>query len=148
MRTSHFQTGNLSKLSKLFLGSALTLGTVAPANAWWFQKKDSSEDVSAVSRGDTPDSIQIALSEIFRQQLYKHLQWDNTSIREFLPGIDLSMMESAFFGSVVRFISESPALGGNYERGFQPRIWNNIIRVMMERSIPMTPDGVLLLPAG
>jgi hypothetical protein len=92
------------------------------------------------------DAAEIALSELFRQEVYKNLSYNGDSFSGLLPQTDLNVLQSAFFGTVVRFLSENPALGGDFSRGFEPRIWNNIVRVMMERVIPMTPDGVLLLP--
>lgn len=92
------------------------------------------------------DTAEIALSEIFRQEVYANLSIRGESVGDFLPSTNLTILQSAFFGTIVRFLSENPALGGDYARGFDPRIWKNIVKVMMERVVPMTPDGVLLLP--
>ena len=119
-----------------------------PANSYaWGSKPPKDALRQGPSAGESYEAMMVAISEIFRQEVYRKLNvGNNGTTADWLPSTDLTTLQAAFFGTVVRFISENPALGGSFERGFKPVIWNAIVKVMFERTIPMTPDGVLLLP--
>ncbi len=88
---------------------------------------------------------------IITDQVVRKAQVGGTGVVDALPKgsnsvLTLNDLQGAFFGSMVRFISEHPALGGNPDRGFEPKIIGSILNVYFQYAVPVTPDGVLLLP--
>ena len=146
--------------------SALTFALSASAGMWGSKKESAPSAANPISPSNlakasdaassngflNADATQVAFGSYFRQELYDRVQFrgeqiGGTTPGGFLPQMNVTEMQGAFFSGITRYISEHPALGGNYNRGFTPKIRNAFIQVAMEKVIPITPDGYLLPPS-
>jgi hypothetical protein len=99
----------------------------------------------------TPDQLHVAINSVFngaiQADLYRHVDYRGESVNSLIPSNSMNTYNLAFFGTFVRMFSENPGiLKGKPKRGFNPIILNNMVRVLLEKAIPVAPNGVLLLP--
>lgn len=88
---------------------------------------------------------------VFDRELREKLAYRGDTINSLLgPNFNtlpISTVDGIWFSAAVGFLSENPAIfGGNPNRGARRPIFNAIVKVMMEKAVPMTPYGTMGTP--
>ena len=103
--------------------------------------------MSAGATPATPNGYQAAFDAIWSTEINKSVTYRGFNLNNAIRPNNLTSVQGMWMSTATKFISENEGfLGGKSNRGFKPKILAAVVQVMTERSIPITPEGILLLP--
>lgn len=132
------------KTKNLLMISALLC---LPASAFAFGKKAPDQQPPVATNPADPAGMKVLVDSIASEEMILRLSYRDHALKNLVPNSEMDGLEAAWFGAITHFLTENPAIfGGSFDRGFEPKIWNAMVKVFRDRSIPMTTDGILLPP--